>query len=221
MSNLSNLKIAKEARIDEKGRGWFSLKAVAQLSGISVKELIDSRNKKGSHQRIGLLYWLLDLTFEEIPQSLKAFWGFDFTKKKPNQSVEEIEIPDVLVAAILSYYAHEHWEEKEQAKKSLMAFSSIGLRDSIEYLITQKMTEKNSDIELFLEEFRQQMNSRKQKILEANKLTKAICEIMENPSSTRIAEPHLKSSNKPQINTLTNQESLPLREPRKSSRKKH
>ena len=223
MSNLSNLKIAKEVRIDEEGQAWTSLKGVAQLCGTSVKELIDSRNKKGSHQRIGLLYWLLDLTFEELPNSLKPFFGLDFTNKKPNQSVEEIEIPDVLVAAIVSYYAHEHWEEKEQAKKSFISFSAIGLRELIENVNIQDTTQEELYEQLgevmqrksyhsIMDKFKPDFDILCQQIIEAKKLLSNVLEEWENSPSFKTPRANQKTTNLPKINTVTKQESLPLRQ---------
>ena len=231
MTNLSALNIAKEVRIDEEGQAWTSLKGVAKLCGVNVKELIDSKNKKGSQQRIGLLYWLLDLTFEELPNSLKPFFGLDFTERKLNQGEEEIEIPDVLVAAIVSYYAHEHWEEKEQAKKSFISFSAIGLRELLENVNTQDTTQEElhkqlkevmqrKDYHSIMDTLKPDLDILCQEIIKANKLVSKVLEEWENSPSLKTPRANQKISPTPKINRVTKQESLPLRQ-RKSSRKKH
>ncbi|MDJ0719645.1 MAG: hypothetical protein QNJ54_36380 [Prochloraceae cyanobacterium] len=132
--------IAKEATIDTNGQGWFSLRATARLCGISPSLLNDARptiQNDPKSQKKGLLYWLKENPPETLPVTLKPFSGFNFLANKTDRS-SPIFLPDVLVAGVVDYYANDYGVPKEQAKKSLQAFSAIGIRKWLYYLKGQK-----------------------------------------------------------------------------------
>lgn len=110
MTNLINTlpdDISSEFYVESDGKVLAkSVRAVARLAGVhhsSVQELIE---------RLGG-----GLT---TSNSLKAFTGKDFTGGQP--------IPDLLVAAIIEYYAFESKADSDHARKVYRAFATVGFR---------------------------------------------------------------------------------------------
>lgn len=112
MSELYQLPadIRNEFTVDADGKIWASARATARLAGIDHTSLI---KKPG-----GLLTRLL--VGKTLPECLKPFLGFDYWAVG--------KIPDILVSAIVTYYAYEANVTNNQAKKVASAMQAVGFR---------------------------------------------------------------------------------------------
>lgn len=129
--------ISKEIYLEpETGRAFCSVRGLSRLADVSASSLIDSRKNERLGKRRGLLYWLMDLPAKDLPVSLKRFHGFDYQKANN-------KLPDVIVSAVLAYYAYESKNPKERARIVYDAISAIGLRT-----VFQKIAEKGDHQEV-------------------------------------------------------------------------
>lgn len=108
--------IRKELTIDGEGRVFATATATARLAGQHPKALLNSTT--------GLLWKLKQGTLDS--NTLRAFSGFDYWQSN--------KVPDVLLSAIISYYAYEAptAHNNTQAKKVIGSFAAIGVRTWIQ-----------------------------------------------------------------------------------------
>lgn len=118
MSELYQLPtdIRNEFTVDADGKVWASARATARLAGVSSSALCDSRHglltrlKKADNQVIA----------KNLASCLKPFAGFDFGVVA--------KIPDILVSAIVTYYAYEANVTNDQAKRVASTMQAVGFR---------------------------------------------------------------------------------------------
>lgn len=105
--------VASEVKVDQEGKATFSIRAVERLANVSHQTLSASLASAGS------------ISPSKLAQTL-ALYGFEAG------SISEFGktgVPDIAVAAILSYYAMDAGERcTDQAKAVFRSFAAIGIR---------------------------------------------------------------------------------------------
>lgn len=110
--------IKSEFRLDNEGKAFVSIRGAARLADISPSGLSDSLKSGVQQKGTKLAEYLTVRGFDSVQQNQWAETG----------------IPDLALAAILSYYAHEAQERyrTQQAKLCCYAFESIGIRSWVQ-----------------------------------------------------------------------------------------
>lgn len=110
--------IKSEFRLDNEGKAFVSIRGAARLADISPSGLSDSLKSGVQQKATKMAEYLAARGFDGVQQNQWA----------------EMGIPDLALAAILSYYAHEAQERyrTQQAKLCCYAFESIGIRSWVQ-----------------------------------------------------------------------------------------
>lgn len=141
--------IREEFTVEDDGKVWASARATARLAGINVSSLIDNRH--------GLLRKLKhaapkDVVTKVIGEHLEPFIGFDYWLSG--------KIPDVLVSALVAYYAYESKNANEHAKQVAGAMQAVGTRTWFKQVLgyTLKQPETNPEILKVLSDINQRLS---------------------------------------------------------------
>lgn len=119
MSNLNQIpqKIRNEFKVDSQGKTYCTGYALANLCGVSRSALYDKRGY-GLFDKIAKA----NPSENSLPKSLKPLAGKDLV------AVENYEIPDIVAAGIIEYFAFDSKHTNETAQNTYRAFASVGFR---------------------------------------------------------------------------------------------
>lgn len=112
-----------------------TVRGLARMLGISVSTLVDTRKQQNDVPR-GVLRRVVECSPNILPDSLKVIAGFDYRQSTLLGAANSNTylLPEVVVSAVIKYYAYDSRKTIERAKQLDAMFAAVGVRSLFEKL---------------------------------------------------------------------------------------